>query len=157
MKISKIKHEHGIFKWIFPFQSWSQFTSFAFFEAVGFLFVVMLLKLDPKVPIWVYISALVGGTIPLFAVLPTSFELLENEMTIYRFSSQIDRSLNALGYFAFIPSNGNHYYRTRLPNWLRWKENEISIKYLENNLIVKGPMFALKILRKKLNESEKQE
>jgi hypothetical protein len=151
MKFSKIKHTHSLHKWVLPFQSWSQFTSFVFFEAVGALAVLLIMKLDPNVPIWVFFSALLGGIPPLYAVLPGRLEFEKSGLDTNVVINLIGDSLLVWGYVACDAPKREFRFQSKLPNWLRWKENEVLIKYSGSFVVIEGPVYILKKLERKLN------
>ncbi len=151
IKVSKVIRTHGLRKWIWPFQSWSQFTSFVFFEAVGGLIVIFILKLDADVPMWVLFSALLGGFPALYAALPGRLEIKRTDVDVNAVITLLKNFLWFGRYVEYDTSNSEYRFQNKLPAWLLWKENEVLIRYSEGSVLIEGPVSILNKIEKKLN------
>jgi hypothetical protein len=151
VELSEIVRAYSGWRCFFPVQSVDQFASFCSLCAACILtLALVLINIDPLAPLgYVLIPAALGGTSPLFAVLPG--RLVIRSRAGANSSRTVEAALLRLGYVrAETAANGTRY-RNSLPGWLHWKESEFSLAIHGDAITVSGPIYPLRVLRKSLS------
>lgn len=149
--MSDVVRSHESYRYLCPIQSWSQFLSLAVTLTVGLALIAMVVAaIDPSAPIaFVVLPVLLGGLVPVFAVLPARFEVC-TRFQAQHFVKTLDETILSMGY-AQTESGANrtHLY-SRKSGLFHWKESAISVTVGEHAIIVGGPIAAMYQLQQKL-------
>lgn len=151
ISISQVVRAHQPHRLLFPVQSWNQLMSFLLTLAfsVGATVVLFNLVMPTAPPAFVVIPAIVGGSLPLFAVLPARL-VIATRFHAQHLTSRLDESIRSLGYARDEERSGALRYQARSPLWLRSKENRIVVTVREHAIEIEGPIATLRTLQKKM-------
>ena len=153
-KISNLERTHTFWKYLFPFQSWLQFSSFCLFAVATFVCCFVVLRIfNPESlesPNVLIIVGVIGALPAVFSALPGRFEIRNVTMNHNVWSNEINEKLISLGYTMCLSGENVKRYRSQLPRWLRWNENELVVSVANDLFVISGPIMALSALRKKL-------
>lgn len=145
-----------------PFQSIGQALSAFVAVSVGALIVMALVHLlggafDEAALVFIIAGAVAGGSPIVSMTRLTVLTIQTNPQGNRYWRRRVHERLEFHGYrlAGTLPADWNRY-RSRLPRWLRWRENEFVLSSLDNGdrpeLIVTGPWFINKLLLKALRQ-----
>lgn len=149
--MSEVTRTHAPYRFLCPIRSRRQLLAFGIFLLFGLPAIALLLKLlDPTAPLsYILIPALVGGSVPMFAVLPARLRLVTRFHAGHLIHT-LDETIQSLGYRrSESVSTGAHYHAMQ-PSWLAWKENDIEVMVRDHTIEISGPVCAMRVLQEKL-------
>jgi hypothetical protein len=151
VSMSEVVRAHDRARLLFPIQSWRQFGALAATLALGLpaiMFAVHLL--DPAAPLaYIVIPVLLGGLLPVFAVLPARFEV-RTRFDAQHLVGTIDHTLSTLGYAQADAEGGALRYRARKPGWFGSSEKDIAVTLRERRIEIVGPIAILRALQRRM-------
>jgi hypothetical protein len=149
--MSEVVRAHDRARLLFPIQSWRQFGALAATLALGLpaiMFAVHLL--DPAAPLaYIVIPVLLGGLLPVFAVLPGRFEV-RTRFDAQHLVSTLDDTLGTLGYAPAATEAGALRYRARRGGWFSSREREIAVTLRDRRIEIVGPIATLRTLQRRM-------
>ena len=150
--MSEVTRTHAPYRFLCPIRSRRQLIAFGIFLLFGLPLIALLLKLlDPSAPLsYIIIPALVGGSAPMFAVLPARLRMVTRFHAGHLIHT-LDETIQSLGYERSESSAaaGARYHATQ-PRWLAWKENDIEVMVRDHTIEVNGPVCAMRVLQERL-------
>ncbi|WP_444845690.1 hypothetical protein [Duganella caerulea] len=150
--ISKLTYPFPLWRYFIIFQSWFQFTSWAFammcFSAFSWL---ALDFFDPNtVPIAAILSGGgIGSMLSVISVIPAQFTIFNAR------PEDLDFLIKRLEYFGYIKESDNLnciVFHQNLPRLLRWNEGNVAIWSESGNIKVGGAVSILQPMRRKFIE-----
>jgi hypothetical protein len=151
VSMSEVVRVHDRARLLFPIQSWRQFSAFAATLALGLpaiMFTVHLL--DPAAPLaYIVIPVLLGGLLPVFAVLPGRFEV-RTRFDAQHLVGTLDHTLGTLGYAQAGAEAGALRYRARKPGWFSRRERDIAVTLRDRQIEIVGPIATLRMLQRRM-------
>ena len=151
ISLSPVTRVHAPYRFLCPIRSRRQLVAFALFLVFGLPFITVLLKLyDPGAPLaYILIPALVGGCIPVFALMPARLSVA-TRFHAGHLAHTLDASILALGYARSESFTTGARYQPAQRGWLGWQEDDIAVTVLEHTIEISGPVFAMRALQEKL-------
>lgn len=151
---SNVKRAHGLLRFLWPFQSWRQARVMAAAYAVGLpAFALMIHLQDAREPTWdTLLAATLCGTFGLLIHLPATLEVTTPGEACH-FVGEVADLLSLYGYERC--GRTLHFvgrWPRCLPNWLRWlrcAESEIDLSAQGHLIVLRGPKFVLRHLRRR--------
>ncbi|WP_426115189.1 hypothetical protein [Massilia sp. PWRC2] len=133
-------------------QSWRPLAALALAVSSGLaLIAALMMHLDPTAPAaWIVIPVLLGGSLPLLAVLPGRFDV-HTRFDAAHFVNTLDRTLGEMGYISegcTDPRTRSYRRRSRLPHW---NDGTIALTVHAHAITVGGPLPALRQLQQRLS------
>lgn len=152
-ELTPVTPAHPPYRLLLPVQSSGQALSVALLFIVLGFGVLFLLRLSGiRASGWILLPALAGMLPSLYLALPGSFEI-RSRIRARRLLGDVGEIAAFLGYRVQTPEPGGQAwrYRPNHPAWMRWRENEIAVRLLdEHHITIHGPKGALRMLRKHL-------
>jgi hypothetical protein len=147
---SHLRHMHPAWCWLCPIQSRSQLLSIA----VIFLLVLPAVAwaghaAAPAMPLpWLLLPSVVGAMPAIYAVLPGRLEIVA-AADARELASGIVQFILSAGYVHGTASDGGSRFIPRGPRWMRWEENTLSVRVLDDRTVrVDGPLLTLYATRR---------
>jgi hypothetical protein len=151
--ISQVKRTHGMFMYLWPFQSCRELLS-----AMGLLAVCLPIMgtivylLDPAALEPVLIGAVIGSfCCGVYPLLPARLTLATRSEARH-ITSDLQARLIKLGYVASDqqPRPDRFHYRSKRSRFWRWDEQDIELLVHDHELVLNGPVAVLALLRARL-------
>ena len=152
---SEVERTHSVLRFLCPIQSWSQFLSVVVTYVLGLSVVALVIHLlDPSEPLaYIMVCASLGGSWALFAALPARIELTTSTEARH-FVKSVQEKIMASGYREVKAIPGGMHFRSKLPRWLRWAENEVNLVAHDHAIELSGPAVALRLLKRIFERSD---
>jgi hypothetical protein len=149
--LSHLTRTHAPYRFLCPIRSRRQLIAFGIFLVFGLPLITLLLKLlDPTAPLaCILVPALVGGSLPMFAVLPARLNMV-TRFHAGHLIHMLDETIQSLGYARSETLPAGARYHAMQPRWLAWKENDIAVTVRDHSIEVSGPLCAMRALQEKL-------
>lgn len=149
--LSQVTRAHAPYRFLCPIRSRRQLVAFGIFLLFGLPVIALLLKLlDPSAPLaYILVPALVGGSLPMFAVLPARLSMVTRFHAGHLIHT-LDETIQSLGYARSETTAAGARYHTMQPRWLAWKENDIAVTVRDHSIEISGPVCAMRALQEKL-------
>lgn len=154
IKFSKIDLLGSSFLRVFAIQSARQFASYIAATLIGFIIfqAILIIFKHPIASPLILAFAFSGSSVILRMTLPAKFIIFfKSEQEYLEVRNFLERILKSQSYRKISQSNIESIFQTKLPPILRWSENEIFLTISNENIIVKGPIFMVRILHKNLS------
>lgn len=150
VSLSQVVRAQPAYRLASPVQSWRELAALGLTLSVGLVLIaVLLMALDPTAPaMWIIGPVLLGGTLPLFAVLPGQFDVVTRFDASY-FLKTLDSSLNAMGYRPAAGDARTRRYHRRA-GLFHWKDSTVTLAVDAHAIKVAGPVPALRQLQQYL-------
>jgi len=152
-ELTPVAPAHPPLRWLFPVQSSGQALSVAvLFIVFGFGMLLLLRLTGGHASAWILLPGLAGMLPSMYLALPGAFEIRSRGQA-RQLVGDVEEIAAFLGYRVRIEELPGLAWRYRLnhPAWMRWRENEITVRVLgEQRIAIRGPKGALRMLRKHL-------
>lgn len=152
--VSKIERAHGRLMYWWPFQSRRQVLSFAtFFVGSLLLEAAFLYYLLPPEYL---VNCLIGGALcaiylGIYRVLPARLTLVTRAEARH-FMADLQPMILALGYRQSEQplQPGRLHFCNKAPRWASWDEQDFEVRIGEHDIVLRGPIASLELLRPRL-------
>lgn len=155
--VSPLKPAHARTQLLFPIQSWGQGASFAALAIVMLALAAAVCAFagDKAALTGVVLAGGLGGMLPaVYGALPAAFEV-KSRGAARHILPNVESGVRSLGYTVQTVEQPGRAWRYRLnhPRWIRWRENEIVLRLVDEQLIeVWGTKMGLHLLRKRISK-----
>lgn len=155
MKVSKIELLGSLFLKIFGIQSARQLGSYVAATFIGFMIFQagIIFFGQPIAPPITLLFAFFGSSVILRMTLPAQFYIVaESPERCVEVKNFLAKKIKKQGYNLMSKNVAETVFQSKLPAPLRWSENEILIANSDATLIIKGPIFMIRMLHKYSSE-----
>ena len=117
------------------------------------LVVVIVLNFTPDAHIGIYAWLIFAAFPGLHAALPGRLEInTENHFHTNKILTGLEERVRQFGYVPLKSSSKELRYRGKWPEWLTWEKNGVTISKVENGIVILGPIFTLKFIKKRFDD-----
>ena len=148
--VSEIDYPLPWWRYLMVIQSWAQLRSVLFTIGIPAL---ILLNIDDSLfdgrapALWILLGCVGGATPALLMFLPVRFQVSPASAASL---GRLHREIVKLRYVELEGARSTIVYRQDVLRIFRWDEGNLSAQRTPETIIVSGPQFALKALRKSL-------
>lgn len=155
MNVSKIELLGSLLLKIFGIQSAKQLGSYVAATLIGFMIFqagIMFFG-EPIAPPIILLFAFSGSSVILRMTLPARFYIVtDSSERCVEVENFLAQKLKKQGYNLISKNISETTFQSKLPAPLRWSENEILITKSDATLMIKGPIFMIRMLHKYSSE-----
>ncbi|WP_147328099.1 MULTISPECIES: hypothetical protein [unclassified Duganella] len=151
MKISKIELLGSLFLKIFAIQSMRQLGSYIAATLIGFLIFQagLIFFGEPVAEPITLLLAFAGSSVVLRMTLPARFYIAAGSPERCAAMKEfLAKKIKKQGYNIMSRSDGETIFQSKLPAPLKWEENEILMTESDMTLMLKGPVFIIRMLHR---------
>jgi hypothetical protein len=152
-ELSAVMPAHSRLRLLFPVQSAQQGLSIALiFLALSFVLLGLVRMTGGHAPPTLLLPAFAGMLPSIYIALPGAFEV-HTRAPARHLLGDVDELVRFMGYpVQSVEQAGQAWrYRPNHPAWMRWQENEITVRLLdEHRIAIRGPKAGLRMLHKHL-------
>jgi hypothetical protein len=113
--------------------------------------VIAFHQFDPDAPLpYIVLPVLAGGLVPVFAGLPSRFEV-HTRFHARHLLGALDDALASLGYAKSVVGQASVRYRCRRAGWRLLAGHEVTVTVREHALEIVGPFATLAALQKRMS------
>lgn len=154
---SEVKRAHGLVRYLWPVQSFTQVKAMALVYAVALPSIAFVFYLHGDAPNeiwWALLGPSLGGTGILFMRLPATLVLTTRGEALH-YVGEVADLLRRLGYAEGERRGSNLHFAPRTYHWMnrfplslwRWKESDIDLSVRDHSITLRGPKSTLNIVK----------